>query len=125
MFDPATTPADGNGNYGLQEENGGRLLSTGAFAGAVGDGSASPAACQPSSSGPLGWQWRPCSAPSSGAAADWSGLVTNITALLQQLTQPNYTQPLLPDSRGYLRTRFVNRSLPQVRTGCAVASPSR
>jgi hypothetical protein len=125
MFDPGTTAADGNGNFGLQEENGGRLLSTGAFVGAVGDGAGDATACAPAASGPLGWSWKPCSAPYSGAASDWGGLVGNVTELLQQLSQPDYRVPLLPAARGYLRTRMQNGSLPQVTSAVATQIGSR
>lgn len=102
MFN-TSSGADGNGNYGLQEENGGRLLSTSAFVFETGNGGGSQPTVGVMSSSPY-----------AEITQDWADFVEVVTNITLQLEAGDYNEPLLPYSNPPMtRTRMVNGSLPQ------------
>jgi hypothetical protein len=109
MFANASSD-DGNGAYGLQEENGGRLLSTTAFLFEVGGGggSANPAS-------PL----LPRAGPYPQLYADWKAFVGTLANITAQLQAGDTSRPLLPGARGALRAPMAPGDIPQ--TLCAAA----
>jgi hypothetical protein len=93
IFSPAAG-GDGNGNFGLQEENGGALLSTNVF---VFEAAADAA---PGSS--------------LGLFADFRAEVVNIAAIGAQLAAHNTSTPLLPGNRPFLRVPMTSPLIRQL-----------
>lgn len=106
LFDPAAGAADGNGNYGLQEENGGVLLSTAAFVMEVGGGGNATAPPDP------GAPFLPRAGPYPGIYRDWAGLVGALGNVSAQLAAGDTAAPLADAAPGYLRAP-INASLVQ------------
>lgn len=110
IFDPSAGPADGNGNYGTQEENGGALLSTTAFvleAGNGGPNATSPALdpAQP---------FTPRSGPYSEMYADWKQFVGALANISAQLQAHDTSHPLLSQYPGFLRRPITNSMIQQL-----------
>jgi hypothetical protein len=82
LFNQNSTTPDGNGNYGLQEENGGSLLSTTSF---VFESGVYPQ-----------------------IVSDYFSFAANITDILQQLNSYDTSSPLLPSSRAFLRVPITD-----------------
>lgn len=102
IFSPSTGPADGNGNFGLQEENGGVLLSTGSFVMEAGDGGVDATAPPPNPALPF----TPRSGPYPSLYADWAGFVAGLANISAQLAAGDTSAPLLAGNRGFLRARM-------------------
>lgn len=90
IFSPASG-GDGNGNFGLQEENGASLLSTNAFVyEAAGYLPASPSS-------------------SLGLYQDWKAEVVNLGLIGNQLATHNASVPMLPGNRPFVRVPMTSQ----------------